>query len=313
MKFSLLLPTYNRSQQLAVTLPFLEKLRYPVRDFEVIVIDNNSTDSTKKVVQEFISSTQLNVRYAFEKKQGRTFASRKGFRLAKSDKIVFIDDDIAVQPKLLQIYQKYYLKYPQAVVVGGEILASFTDKKVREKLITRYVLNKCPWVFGQVQHGNKAKFLGTTHAAFAGNMSICLSKFSSPSEIFDSFLGRPFQGNYYYGEDYELCLRLHAEKKKILFVPELSVENCVDQDRLTWKFVWKRHFNGGTERYIIDQRLKKFAGYQGFPHKFEDLLTDFSKAQSVLDKIDWLFSCVYWWGYTQKGPKVYNSLLKENV
>jgi len=105
MKFSLLLPTFNRSAQLAQTLPRLESLNYPVKDFEVIVIDNNSTDGTKKVVQGFIKKTRLNVRYAFEKRQGRTFASIQGFQLAKYDKVIFIDDDIAVSPELLDTYK----------------------------------------------------------------------------------------------------------------------------------------------------------------------------------------------------------------
>ncbi len=312
MKFSLLLPTYNRCQQLAMTLPCLEKLRYPVHDFEVIVIDNNSTDDTKKIIKDFISRTHLNVRYAFVKKQGRTFASLKGFGCAKYDKIFFIDDDIEVQPQLLRVYKQYYTKYPQTAVMGGQILASFANPTVRKKLISQYVFTKCSWIFGQVYYGKKAKFLEYPDALFAGNLSIRLPAFTSAKDIFDSFLGRLFQGQYYYAEDYELCLRLCLQQQRVLYVPELSVKNHVEPDRLNWNYVWKRQLNAGTERYIIDQRLQRFSAHQIFPHQFADLLTDLMRKNTLKDKIDWLFGCVYWWGYTQRGPRVYQALLQES-
>lgn len=307
MKFSLIIPTFNRWQQLAQTLTKLETLKYPRRDFEVIVVDNNSTDQTKTVINRFQKKRTLTVYYAFESRQGRTFASMRGLQRAQYDRIVFIDDDIEVNPLLLQQYRHYYQKNPRAAVIGGRIIAQLPDTASANSLLVQYVQHQCPWVLGAVDFGPRPKKLKYPQALFIGNLSLRLSAFSSPQEVLNPFLGRAWDGQYLYGEDVELCLRLHLQHQEILYVPELVVENQVEQHRLSWQYIYQRHLVAGIERYIIEQELRDFLIT---PQRFSvgNLFKGVLGRRYLENRIQGIFNCAEWWGYTRHGANVYQRM-----
>ena len=92
---SVIICTFNRCEMLALTLESFTRIETG-SDFtwELIVVDNNSTDATKGVVSEF--NTRLPIRYVFESKQGLSRARNCGIAQAQGDIIVFTDDDIIV-------------------------------------------------------------------------------------------------------------------------------------------------------------------------------------------------------------------------
>src|SRR5438045_1834714 len=95
MKYSVLIATYNRVSMLADTLTSLACLA-PACPWAVIVVDNNSTDSTREMVEAAARTFPAPLRYAFEREQGRSAALNCGFRLAGGDIIVTTDDDVRV-------------------------------------------------------------------------------------------------------------------------------------------------------------------------------------------------------------------------
>jgi glycosyltransferase involved in cell wall biosynthesis len=99
MKFSVIIPTYNRADELPRTLESLKGLA--VNDpWEVIVVDNNSPDHTRQVV-EGITSFPVPLRYLFEREQGRSAALNAGIRAAAGEIIAITDDDVRVDPHWL--------------------------------------------------------------------------------------------------------------------------------------------------------------------------------------------------------------------
>jgi glycosyltransferase involved in cell wall biosynthesis len=88
--------TWNRSASLQTTLQSLNEQKYcDDLDIEVIVVDNNSTDNTKSVVENLADSWKLGaLRYAFEPKQGKQFALNHGIQLSIKPILAFTDDDI---------------------------------------------------------------------------------------------------------------------------------------------------------------------------------------------------------------------------
>src|SRR4030065_124469 len=95
---SIIICTYNRSDFLRRTLEKFESLLTPKDfSFEILVVDNNSSDNTRTMTGNFIRLTKLDVKYIFEKKQGKSFALNRGIREAKGEIIVFTDDDILVR------------------------------------------------------------------------------------------------------------------------------------------------------------------------------------------------------------------------
>src|SRR5947209_8426106 len=97
MKFSIVIATYKRAAVLKDTLASLSHLK-PDAPWEVIVVDNNSPDNTRQVVEAAALSFPVPLTYAFERQQGRSAALNCGFRLASGDIIVTTDDDVRVEP-----------------------------------------------------------------------------------------------------------------------------------------------------------------------------------------------------------------------
>jgi glycosyltransferase involved in cell wall biosynthesis len=95
MKYSVVIATYNRAADLRETLQSLAGLR-PMGDWEAIVVDNNSSDDTRAVVEAAIPGFPAPLRYVFEREQGRSPALNAGIRLAQGDVIVTTDDDVRV-------------------------------------------------------------------------------------------------------------------------------------------------------------------------------------------------------------------------
>lgn len=260
MKFSIVLPTYNRAHVLPQTLERLSDLDYPSNQYEIVIVDNNSTDDTAKIVKK-LQKKITNIRYVFEKKQGRTFASIKGINVAKHKKIVFIDDDIHVKKNFLQLYQKAYQANPTAAIIGGPILAKWPKGSEPRSFLSKVLAHHEPWIFGEIDYGKKRRKLRYPNALFAGNMSINLATFHQEDTIFSNLLGRKAGGKYLYAEDYELCLRMELLRREVIYEPTLLVENAVEVERTTNGYLLKRLLNSGVERYLIDQLLQDFPAH----------------------------------------------------
>src|SRR5579875_1084824 len=102
MDLSVIIATFNRSAVLKQTLASLESMTVPssVR-WELLVADNNSSDDTRAVVQEFGQHALMEVRYLFVAQQGKSFALNAAIQQARGEIIAFTDDDVTFDPKWL--------------------------------------------------------------------------------------------------------------------------------------------------------------------------------------------------------------------
>ena len=97
MKYSVVIATCNRASELRETLHSLAALS--VHDpWEVIVVDNNSTDDTRTAVRLSALNFPAPLRYLFEATPGRSAALNTGIQAAEGDVIVTTDDDVRVEP-----------------------------------------------------------------------------------------------------------------------------------------------------------------------------------------------------------------------
>ena len=103
MKVTVILCTYNRCQSLARTLESIAVSALSEADTsEVLVVDNNSSDQTREVVEDFCRHHPGRLRYIFEPHPGKSFALNTGVREAHGDVVAFTDDDVTVEPTWLQ-------------------------------------------------------------------------------------------------------------------------------------------------------------------------------------------------------------------
>ena len=96
MDCSVVIATYNRSDLLADTLRSLCAQQVVPRalQWEMVVVDNNSSDTTRETVRRFGETSSVPIRYEFEPRQGQSFARNSGIEAAKGAVILFTDDDI---------------------------------------------------------------------------------------------------------------------------------------------------------------------------------------------------------------------------
>ena len=121
---SIIIPVYNDAQRLRQCLTLLENQTYPKAYYEIIVVDNNSTEDLKSVVSEFSQA-----HYAFEATLGSYSARNQGLAIAKGDILGFTDSDCAPTVDWIEKGVAQIQKHPACGFVAGCIHFSFEDPK----------------------------------------------------------------------------------------------------------------------------------------------------------------------------------------
>lgn len=220
-QFSVIIPVRNEEQNIAKCLASLERMEFSSERFEVIVVDNGSTDHTRDVAAAFRERLPLRI---LERPNGYIAAVRNGgAALAQGTYLAFLDSDCEVFPDwLLQA----------ALVLSANItgvFGSFYSIPQGSSWIARYWYeerDKKP--FGQVPY------------LPAGNLFICRSLFKQ-LQGFDETI----QTN----EDYEFCQRARAAGYAITCVPELSVIHWGTPQSLSQFF--RKHRWHGTHVFRV--------------------------------------------------------------
>ncbi len=124
MRISAIICTWNRATLLGETLSYFERLEVPAGlEWEVIVIDNNSTDDTASVLAGF--EGRLPLRHAFEARAGKSRAANLAISMATGDLLLWTDDDVRVSPGWLRAYAEAAGNRPEASWFGGPVEAWF--------------------------------------------------------------------------------------------------------------------------------------------------------------------------------------------
>jgi glucosyl-dolichyl phosphate glucuronosyltransferase len=123
---SVVIATYNRGPLLAKTLAALcGQTTAATLDWEIVVVDNNSNDRTREVVEVARQRTPAPMKYMFEARQGKTFAMNRGISVARGDVLAFTDDDCQPQATWLSDVLEALARW-QADGVGGRILPDWS-------------------------------------------------------------------------------------------------------------------------------------------------------------------------------------------
>ncbi len=123
MRFTVAICTWNRAPLLSRVLERLTRLRRPKGAWEVLVVDNGSTDDTERVLEGFAG--RLPLRRAFEPRPGLSLARNTAVRHATGDYVVWTDDDALVDVDWLVAYERAIEQHPEAAVFGGPVRPCF--------------------------------------------------------------------------------------------------------------------------------------------------------------------------------------------
>jgi glycosyltransferase involved in cell wall biosynthesis len=126
MDYSVVICTRNRAGQLAQMLEVFKNLHIPSGvQWEMVVVDNGSTDDTAQVIESF--STTLPMRRVFEPKAGLSNARNAAVDAVKGLYILWTDDDVIVDPEWLSAYHRASKTWPDAAVFGGKVVCDFEE------------------------------------------------------------------------------------------------------------------------------------------------------------------------------------------
>jgi glucosyl-dolichyl phosphate glucuronosyltransferase len=231
--------TYNRSRFLKETLACLVRQDFPPDQWELLVIDNNSTDDTSEVVASFMSSPPF-PRRVVEARQGLDHGRNRAVSEARGDIIVLADDDILMEPDWLTLLVAPFAseKSHSIGVVGGEVIPVFPD-------------GLPSWLEGA--HRPLA-FRADTGPLPAGQAPMG-ANFAFPKWVFTRFglfrteLDR--QGTSLFGGgDSEMIRRVRATGLEAWFVPGAKVLHQMPASRLTMKYALRHAFDSARSRVI---------------------------------------------------------------
>lgn len=121
-KVSIIIPTYNRAKIIGQTIESCINQTYPKDRFEIMIVDNNSTDDTKSVVEQWISKSPVPIKYIFEPRQGAHHARNNAAKQSDAEILYYTDDDmIADKDAIRNIVKVFDMNYNVAAA-GGKVL-----------------------------------------------------------------------------------------------------------------------------------------------------------------------------------------------
>lgn len=239
MDVSVVLCTYNRCKLLPLALESVAaSVMPPGIHWEVVVVDNNSKDQTRAVIEEFCRRFPSCFRYLFEARPGKSYALNAGIDAANGTALAFMDDDVTVDPEWLANITAPILKQKDIAGTGGRVVPSWMTSRPRW-------LKDDGWaIAGPLVAFDRGDVGCTLEESPVGtNMAF-------PKRVFERYGGfrvdlGPSPHNEIRNEDSEFARRIFRGGERMNYVPNAIVYHPVTEDRLTKKYFQAWWFDKG--------------------------------------------------------------------
>ena len=199
--------------------------------WELLIVDNNSTDATKAIVLEWKAKKLLPIKYVFEPRQGKSFALNHGIKESRGEFLVFTDDDIIPDQGWLSSLYEAAQNYPYNII-GGKVLPKMNqtlpDWLTFEKPYS-VVLNG-PLVCHD--KGNEIREYGKGMWVPAGCNVLVRREMFSRHGLYSLDLGYLSPEVIISGEDSEIMFRFKNGGEKLLYYPKALVFHPADASRI---------------------------------------------------------------------------------
>jgi glycosyltransferase involved in cell wall biosynthesis len=245
MQLSVIICTLNRQNIIQRTLYALSQSHFPRGEFEVIVVDNGSMDHTRAIAQSF--DGQLQIVYLRETQRGKFNALNRGVANAASDRIILLDDDMLVEPDLLQVYADAFDANPDIALFGGPVDLSLPPGHDRDLVSIPQVR----MVLAQSEYGDREHFLRWPDTPVGGNMAVrrdllgadlCFEPIDQQGFTMELAL-----------EDILFFRRVMQRGYRVMYLPRARGHHIVRDEQLRLSYFMQRHAHALIGQEILDE------------------------------------------------------------
>ncbi len=255
MGISVCVCTRNRADSLKRALESLTRLDHPSGiDWDVLVVDNGSTDATAHTAMSFADLLTLKV--VSETKAGLSQARNTALRVARGRHLIFIDDDVTVPPTWLAAYATGFAKYPDAGFFGGPIVARPEDVPQEWFSALREVM---PGALSWLEPKLGECVLASDSSCLPWGANMAIRRSSLGGKTFDVGLGRRPDSPVGSSEEMSLFHALLNSGVTGVWLPQTGVDHHVGNERCSETYL--RDYCRGVGRY--EGRRKAAKGGSG--------------------------------------------------
>ena len=258
IRLSLVIATYNRAEQLMVTLGSVAMQSAQAETWECIVVDNNSSDNTRERIEAFAKEhNSLNIKYIFEQNQGLSHARNAGIKASRGDIVAFIDDDERIVAEFVTAYIELFDQHPDAMAAGGEIIAEYPTG--RPRWMSHYTERP---IANPMSFGDRVKIFPAGRIPGGGNMAMRRRLFDSIG-MFNTTLGRTGK-RLLGGEESELFDRIAKHGYIVYYAPRAVMYHIIPEEKLSRDYFVRLVTNTGisqrTRAELNNAMLRLYVG-----------------------------------------------------
>jgi glycosyltransferase involved in cell wall biosynthesis len=255
MEFTVCICTYNRASSLLKTLESVSALNVSAKTkWELLVIDNNSTDETKSISERYRNKVPL--RYVFEPLQGLSHARNRAVKECATDVICFTDDDMIVDPLWLKEIVQSTMNFPNADYYGGRIIPYWPNG--RPHWLRDEGMALIAGLLGRYDLGSVVRmYIPEDPSPYGGNFGLRRRLFEK-LEPFHTDLG--VRGSIHgRGEESEYFLRAKAKGFRGVYIGTAMCHHAVNPRHLRLSFMY--HF--GVQKGIAEKIFRNKPDMKG--------------------------------------------------
>lgn len=242
-RISVVICTYNGSGWILGLFDSLAKQTLPESAFEILVVDNNSSDETRTIVLDY-GKKLPNLRYLFEPVQGLSIARNLGVREASAPLVVYIDDDAIALPGWLDAIVKAFDQDKEVACVGGPVELDWQGPR------PNWLPSRYESLYTCVDHGNQPRFLTEKDYLVGANIAF-RREWLVGQGGFTNVLGR--KGRCLLsGEEAAVFRNVFRDGKMAFYEPRAKIWHRVTPERKNRKWFYRRLFWDGATQPLLD-------------------------------------------------------------
>ena len=251
--------TYNREKFILKALDCLAVQTLSPEAFEIIIVDNRSTDQTAAISRKFIDQHPgLTVRYFLEENKGLSFARNRGLREAAFPIITYIDDDAEAVPDFLATILHFMRTHSQVVGIGGKVIPRYSESG-EPVWMSRYLNG----YVGRVDYGDQSSLFQQPAMKYPAGCNMTYTK-----AILEKVGGFNNQLTFR-GDDKYIYFEVSKISSQVYYVPTALVYHNIDMARLQFDSFRKLFLKTGNEEKI---RVREKGGRMGLWKKFAEYI-----------------------------------------